>query len=145
MGLSKLHMFLRAPNMKKYLADPAAKKLLFEIVDDVEVDIPREEKFNKDGDKITESEIDKKWGRRYQEKIVGNLMQAKKILEHHSRRYKPVEILNDILKLLNHKSLHIKDLEEEHFSEATNLSKKILKKVREIQTEINRLSSKRKR
>jgi len=145
MGISKLHMFLRAPNMKKYLADPDTKKLLFEIVDEVDVDIPHEEKFNKDGEKIPESEIDKKWGRRYQEKIVGNLMQAKKILEHHSRRYKPVEILNDVLKLLNHKSLHIKDLEEEYFNEATNLSKKILKKAKEIQIEINRLSNKRKR
>lgn len=145
MGLSKLHMFLRPPNMKKYLADIASKELLFEIVDAVDVDIPLEEKFTKDGSRISESEVDKKWGRRFQEKIVGNLMQAKKILEHHSRRYKPVEMLQDILKLLNRKDLRIIDLEDGHFKEALSLSDKILKRVKEIQSEIARVKNKRKR
>ena len=143
MGLSKLHMFLRPPNLKKHLADPASKKLLFEIVDEVEADIPQEEKFNKDGEKISESEIDKKWGKRFQEKIVGNLMEARKILDHHSRRYKPVEILNDVLKSLNQKSLHVKDLEEDHFKEAISLAKKIIKRTKEIQLEINRVQAKK--
>ncbi|MFT3895309.1 MAG: hypothetical protein QM730_27100 [Anaerolineales bacterium] len=102
-GLSKLHMFLRPPNLKKYLSNPSAKQLLFDIVDAVDDDIPEKDKYDRTNEKLSENEIDKKWVRRNQDVIIDKLLSAKKNVEAHNQKYKPIELLKEAMRFLNHK------------------------------------------
>lgn len=137
-GLSKLHMFLRPANLKRYLSVSSARELLFDLVNEVASDIPVEDKFDKNGEKLPESEIDKKWVRRHQDKIIDKLLQAKKNVESQNQKYKPIEILSEVMKLLNHKNLHAKSVDEMHIGDAINLTKKISKKARELLSDLGR-------
>ena len=136
-GLSKLHMFMRPPNMKRFLNNGEAKKLVFEIVDKVDIDIPEEEKLNEDGSRISESDIDKKWGKKYEETIVGSLMKAKRLIENQTERDKPLDLLEDALKKLNHDNLKIENLGIEHYKKALSLTVKISDKAMEIYKEVD--------
>lgn len=136
-GLSKLHMFMRPPNMKRYLSNEETKKIIFEIVNDVEKDIPDDEKKNQEGLRVSESDIDKKWGKKYEETIVGSLMKAKRLIENKSERDKPLDLLEDALKKLNHDNLKIDNLGIEHYNKALGLSVKISNKALEIYEQVD--------
>lgn len=136
-GLSKLHMFMRPPNLKKFLGNEEAKKILFEIVDKVDEDIPNEYKFDKEGNKISESEIDKTWGGKYEEQIIGSLMRAKRVVESQTERDKPLDLLEDALKKLQHENLQIENMGIEHYKKALKLTKNISQKADKIYGEID--------
>ncbi|MGK0420696.1 MAG: hypothetical protein ACJAT9_000355 [Polaribacter sp.] len=136
-GLSKLHMFMRPPNMKRFLSNDESKKIVFEIVDNVDNDITEEEKVDKEGVRISESDIDKKWGKKYEEIIIGSLMKAKRLIENQNERDKPIDLLEDALKKLNHDNLKIDNLGIEHYNKALTLTLKISNKALEIYEEVD--------
>lgn len=144
-GLSKLHMFMRPPNMKRFLGNEEAKKIIFEIVDKVDIDISEEEKFNEDGTRISENDIDRKWGKKYEEVIVGSLMKAKRLIENQIERDKPLDLLEDALKKLNHDNLKIENLGIEHYNKGLKLTKEISNKAMEIHSEIDHARGKLKK
>src|SRR5690606_27097699 len=71
--LGKVHDLVR--KLPKYLANGEAKKLILQIAD-VPEDISDKEKYDKDGKKLSERDIDEKWGAKNREVILGNLIQA---------------------------------------------------------------------
>jgi len=104
-----------------------------------------EEKSAKDGSRYTEREIDEIWGKKSQKVILGNLMQAYKSVNKQIEKEKPIDLLADALKKLNHENLQINNLGEEHFKDALSLCTKIIEKANEIYSEIDHVRGKRKK
>ncbi len=125
--LGKVHAFVRTGNLKKYLGNKEAKKHLIAIAKDVKEDIPEFEKRNKDGVVFSEREIDEKWGNdsKVKEGVLGNLMKAYKAVYAQVEREKPLELLEDALKKLNHENMKIDGLGVENYKDALEICRKI--------------------
>ena len=108
--INKVHLFLRPNNLKNYLKDINSKKELFKINEEVSFDLPKEDIYDSEGNKFSDGKIDKIWGNRNGEKIIRNLVNAKRIVESDKERLKPFELIQDSLKKLNHENMNIEDL-----------------------------------
>ena len=82
-------------------------------------------KYDKAGRKYDEREIDDHWGNHYKRQIVGNLIQAHKVIVNQEERDKPLELLEDALKKLKHDNLKIENMDTSYYERAMNLSKEI--------------------
>lgn len=123
-NIGKLHELIRkAP---KYLKIAESKKLIFKIAEDVKEDIPDEMKYDKGGIKISERDIDEKWGQHFRKEILGNLIQAHKIVSNQQERDKPLELLEDALKKLKHDNLKIENMDVTYYPKAMELTKQIV-------------------
>ncbi|MDR2001939.1 MAG: hypothetical protein LBQ74_02815 [Prevotella sp.] len=133
-ALGKVHAFVRGGNLKKYLANQDAKKYLVCIAKDVPDDIEEYKKQDRDGKKLSEREIDEKWGNeiKVKEGILGNLMKAYKAVNNQSERIKPIELLEDSLKKLNHENMKIEDLGVENYKLGLDLCNQIRHKAEEL-------------
>ncbi|MBX2948108.1 MAG: hypothetical protein KF704_02425 [Crocinitomicaceae bacterium] len=121
--IGKVHEFVR--KLPKYLSNEDAKKLILQIAD-VPEDIPDHLKFDKDGKKLTEREIDEKWGANNRELILGNLIQAHGHLSNQVQRDKPLELLEDALKKLQHDNLKIEKMGTDYYEKAMELAQSII-------------------
>ncbi|MEP1779739.1 hypothetical protein [Reichenbachiella sp.] len=136
-SLGKVHAFVRASNLKKYIQNEIAKKHLINISNQVEEVLSEREKIDENGTKYSEREIDEKWGNKYKNEILGNLMQAYKAVYNQDERDKPLDLLEDALKKLNHENLKIKNMDIEHYSKALELCKKISVKADDIYSQVD--------
>lgn len=132
--LGKLHAFVRGGNLKKYLSNTDAKKHLINIAKEVKEDIPEEKKQNKKGERYTEREIDEKWSNdaKVKEGVLGNLMQAYRAVNSHTERNKPIELLEDAFKKLNHENMRIEGLAVENYKDGLDLCRKISERADEL-------------
>ncbi|WP_257657882.1 hypothetical protein [Parapedobacter lycopersici] len=133
-ALGKVHAFVRGGNLKKYLGNDSAKKHLINIAKEVDEDIPESEKFDKEGNRYSEREIDEKWSNTTAVKkgVLGNLMKAYKAVNNHIERIKPLELLEDSLKKLNHENMKIDELGVENYKLALGFCRDISAKADEL-------------
>lgn len=123
-SIGKLHDFVRkAP---KYIRNPEAKKILLKIADEVDEDLPKEMLYNKEGHKLEERDVDEHWGNHFKRQILGNLIQAHRIVANQVDRDKPLELLEDALKKLRHENLKIDQMDTSYYERAMELSTEII-------------------
>lgn len=127
--VGKLHEFIR--KLPKYLANAEATKSILKIAD-VPDDIPEDAKYDKQGKRHSEREIDSKWGILNEKEVLGNLLQAQRHLTNQEARDKPLELLEDALRKLNHNNLKIKNMGAEHYEEGMEMALSISEKSDEI-------------
>jgi hypothetical protein len=132
--LGKVHEFIR--KLPKYLDNEEAKKSILKI-SEVPEDISDESKLDKNGERLSEREIDEVWGAKYREEILGNLNKAHKYLSHQEERDKPLDLLEDALKKLKHNNLKIEEIEIGFHEKALDLTKKIISEAERIHQEID--------
>lgn len=132
--IGKVHDFVR--KLPKYLANEQAKAHILEVKN-VPEDIPEDLKVNKEGIKLTEREIDEKWGADNREQILGNLIQAYRYLNNQQVRDKPLELLEDALKKLQHDNLKIDNMGTDYYEKALELTNKITEKADQIHKEVD--------
>ena len=142
-SIGKVHDFVRkAP---KYIKNTEAKKFLLKIADEVKEDIPDDMKYDKDGKKYDERDIDEKWGNYFRKEILGNLIQAHKIVVNQQDRDKPLELLEDALKKLKHDNLKIDNMDVSYYNKAMDLTKQIVAESESIYEAIDKARDKFKR
>ncbi|WP_281234841.1 hypothetical protein [Flavobacterium gelatinilyticum] len=132
--IGKVHDFVR--KLPKYLGNEEAKKLILDIKN-VPEDIPEELKNDKDGIKLSDRDIDEKWGADNREQILGNLIQAYRHIHNQEERDKPLELLEDALKKLQHDNLKIDNMGTTYYEKALELIKKIVEKADDIYKEVD--------
>ena len=137
-SFGKVHAFVRSGNLQKYLENSTAKKHFINIAENVEEDIPEAEKYDKNGNRYSERDIDEHWGGKYRTEIIGELVQARKVVSKQDERDKPLDLLEDALKKLTHKNLQIDNMGIEHFDKALILTEEIAEKADEICQEVKR-------
>lgn len=133
--IGKVHDFVR--KLPKYLINEEAKKHILDVKN-VPEDISEKLKYDKDGNKLSEREIDEKWGADNREKILGNLIQAYRYVHNQQERDKPLELLEDAYKKLQHDNLKIDNMGTDYYEKALELSKKIIEKAEEIHKEVDK-------
>lgn len=133
--IGKVHEFVR--KLPKYLGNPESKKFILKIVDEVDEDIPKEQKLNKEGKKFDEREIDEIWGNHFKQQILGNLMQAHKIISNQIERDKPLELLEDALKKLKHENLNVAKMSADYYEKALKLTEEIVDEADKIHKAID--------
>lgn len=133
--MGKVHDFIR--KLPKYLENEEAKKHLMELKH-VSEDLPESLKYDKDGKKLSEREIDEKWGADNREQILGNLIQAYRHVYNQQERDKPIELLEDALKKLQHSNLKIENMGTEYYEKALELTNTIMEKAGLIHSEVDR-------
>lgn len=132
--VGKLHEFIR--KLPKFLTNAEATNHILNIAD-VEEEIPEEMKYDKKGNKYTEREIDSKWGAIHEKEVLGGLFQAQRHLQNQENRDKPLELLEDSLKKLNHNNLKIENMGTEYYEKGMELSQMISIKADEIHKAID--------
>lgn len=132
--IGKVHDFVR--KLPKYLANEKAKAHILDVKN-VPEDIPEAMKFDKEGTRLTEREIDEKWGADNREQILGNLIQAYRYLNNQQERDKPLELLEDALKKLQHDNLKIDNMGTDYYEKALELTNKIIEKAEQIHKEVD--------
>lgn len=132
--IGKVHDFVR--KLPKYLANEKAKAHILDVKN-VPEDIPEAMKFDKEGTRLTEREIDEKWGADNREQILGNLIQAYRYLNNQQERDKPLELLEDALKKLQHDNLKIDNMGTNYYEKALELTNKITEKAEQIHKEVD--------
>lgn len=123
-SVGKVHDFVR--KVSKYVKNPQSKKFLLKISDDVKEDLPENMKYDKAGKKLEERDIDEHWGNYYKKEILGNLIQAYKIVANQLERDKPLELLEDSLKKLKHENLKIDRMDTSYYERAMELTTQIV-------------------
>ena len=121
----KTHQVIR--DYAKILKDKHAKKVIMKIKD-----VSHELNDNDDDDFKT---IDKKWGKKYHEIIVGKVMEARRIIEHTKELETPIELLNQALRKLNHENMNPDGMNVLNASEALGLCKEIQERAHELEKE----------
>lgn len=132
--MGKVHDFIR--KLPKYLENEDAKKYLFELKN-VPEDLPESLKRDKQGKKLSEREIDEKWGADNREQILGNLIQAYRHVYNQQERDKPIELLEDALKKLQHNNLKIENMGTEYYEKALELTNTIMQEAGLIHSEVD--------
>ncbi|WP_343606154.1 hypothetical protein [Fluviicola sp.] len=127
--VGKLHEFIR--KLPKYLSNDEATVNILKIAT-IADDIPDALKRDKQGNKASEREIDSKWGAIHETEVLGNLFQAQRHLNNQENRDKPLELLEDSLKKLNHNNLKIENMGSEYFERGMELTQMISIKAEEI-------------
>ena len=130
----KLHEFIR--KLPKYLGNKEALSHILKIAD-VPSTIPEEMIQDKRGNKSTEREIDGKWGAHHEEKILQNVFLAQRCLNNQEIRDKPLDLLEDALKKLNHNNLQITNMGPEYYDKGLDLTERISNKTNEIHKAID--------
>ena len=95
-------------------------------------------KYDKDGVKLNEREIDEKWGANNREQILGNLIQAYRHVNNQQERDKPLELLEDALKKLQHENLSIDNMGTDYYDRALELTNNIIEKADEIHKQVDK-------
>lgn len=134
-SIGKVHDLVR--KLPKYLANPEAKKHILKIAE-IPEDIPEEMKFNKSGDKISERDIDEQWGIHFKKEILGNLIQAHKIISNQQDRDQPLDLLTDALKKLKHDNLKVENMDTSYYDKAMNFTREIITEAERIYEEIDK-------
>ncbi len=132
--MGKVHDFVR--KLPKYLVNEEAKKHILEIKN-VPEDISENLKFDKVGNKLSEREIDEKWGADNRERILGNLIQAYRHVNNQQERDKPLELLEDALKKLQHDNLKIENMGTDYYEKALELTNNIIDEAGKIHKEVD--------
>ncbi len=120
--VGKLHEFIR--KLPKYLKNSEATDHILKIAE-IDDEVPGEMQEDKQGNKCTEREIDSKWGAMHEKEVLGNLFMAQRHLNNQETRDKPLELLEDALKKLNHNNLKIANMGPEYYERGMELSQAI--------------------
>lgn len=127
--VGKLHEFIR--KLPKYLSNPEAKKHILKIAE-IPNEVPQAMIKDKEGNKCPEREIDIKWGALNEKEVLSNLFLAQRYVNNQETRDKPLELLEDALKKLNHNNLSIGKMGPEYYQKGMELTRMISLKADEI-------------
>ncbi|GET23121.1 hypothetical protein [Prolixibacter denitrificans] len=135
--LGSLYTVIR--NLKKYVSNSDAKKNLFNIVKDVDIKIPAELKINtKSKEEITKRDEDKVWGNHFKHEILSNLHKAHRVVYLKDEHDRPLDLLNQALKKLEHDNLDIKNITIDDINEAIEVVTRVRDKAEELRAEMDK-------
>jgi len=123
---TKTHEVIR--KLPKMLMNKHSKKEIMKIKD---VPNKLEEKDFNEYDEI--NIIDKKWGKKYENEIVGSVMRASKIIDHKKEIETPLTLLEEALNKLNHEKMEPEKLDIFKTQDALELTKEIQEKAHELE------------
>lgn len=131
-NIGKLHMVMRSlPKLCK-----VAKEELIELNKRVDNEIPNEERFDEQGNRLSPEIIEHKWRSRSNQHISYHVSRAKRELDRTDEETKPLNLLNDALKKLKHENMDVQNMKSDDLKEALKISNEIQIEIKKISSEI---------
>jgi hypothetical protein len=128
--LPKVHEIMR--RFSKYIRIQDSKKELLRL-NDIELELPKEERFNKEGKEYDEREIDKRWGSKYETLITRQVKVADQLYSRTKDISAPITILEAALDKLNHEVLEDPDVGIDDVCKALKLAIQIRERAHELE------------
>lgn len=133
-GLPKVHMLMR--KLPKMCALPDSRREILSIASHVDVSLPREEQFDRDGSPLSSADIDGKWAERHRHTLIHRTKRAIEFLEDSQEKETPLALLEAALKKLNHDSLSVELINQSDYPKARKFLSSIKKRSDEIEHEL---------
>lgn len=127
--LPKLHMIIRI--LFKYISHEDSKKELFKLIK-IKNDISESERYDKNGNELEERDIDRIWGKKYEEMIIRHMKNAKHYYDHKKIKETPIQLLEASLNKLNHDDMDPNAVEISEIPKALKICNEIKKRANEL-------------
>ena len=125
--------------LKKIVINEEAKKHIFKIVKEVPTKLPPEEMYDKKTkEPLTSKDVEKTWRAYYGKDILTKLHQAHSVLSLDETHEKPIDLLKQALKKLEHEKLDIKEITIDDISEAIDTARKIQIKAGDLESDMDK-------
>lgn len=135
--LGKVHKIMRElPNLLK---NDEAKREFIKI-HHIRPDLPKEKRFDSEGNELNERTIDRLWGEANQQEIFHHLNTALMLEESKSELEKPLDLLEAALDKLQHKQMDPRKVEVFQYEEAMKLTREIQKAAKDLEHEFYQLN-----
>lgn len=132
-NLPKAHVIMR--NLTKWLSNEHAKKELLKIKN-IDLKLPKEERFDKDGKEYNERKIDNIWAKQNSSTMVNLVKKARDNYEYKKEKDTPIELLETALKKLYHENMRTSSVDISNYDKAMKLTRDIQARASEIEDEI---------
>jgi len=131
--MPKAHMMMR--NIPKWLQSKESKKEFLKLVE-VENDLSKAEKYDKDGNEYNERDIDKIWSAKHETIITKFVKNSKNLYDQKKEQETPVDLLNVALNKLNHENMDPESIRYSDYMEAMRIARKIKERANELESQI---------
>ncbi len=128
--LPKVHQIMR--NFSKYISHEDSKKELLRL-NEIELELPKKERFDKEGKEYDEREIDRRWGAKHETVITRQVKIADQLYNRNRDIGAPIAILEAALDKLNHDVLEDPDIGIDDISKALKLAIQIRERAHELE------------
>lgn len=129
----KVHVVMR--ELKKLYKNKEAKKLLSSLESDVEIQLPREDCHDNDGNEFHPRVIDTIWGKKYNKTFAHKINAAYGHLENQQERETPLSLLDAAFKKLNHSDMDLGSISVGDLDKAMKMSAKIKTRANDLESE----------
>lgn len=129
--LPKVHKIMR--DLPKWLTNKDSKKELLKLVD-IELELPKEERTDGYGKEYDERRLDRIWGGKHATKVIRHVKKAKDYFEHKKGQETPLDLLEAVLKKLNHENMDPSAVNVADCLKAMELTRKIQKRANELES-----------
>lgn len=131
-GMSKVHTIMR--DLPKWLTNEYSKKELLKLKE-VDVELPKEDKVDSNGNEYGERDIDKIWAKKNATKIVKHVREAKNSFDYIKEKETPIDLLEAALKKLTHDNLKPSGVSISDYSKAMRITRAIQERANELENE----------
>lgn len=121
----------------KMLKNDLAKKEILKVSNNP-MELTQEE-ITRDGKEIDVREQDKIWGGKYGSEIINSVIKATHIIDEEKLRDKPIDILDQALKKLEHDDLDLEDINPLEIEQAMEIVDEISDRAESIYSELDKL------
>ena len=132
--MPKVHVIMR--DLPKYCRTKEGKKAIKKIAEQVDLEIPNDERFGDNDEPLSPDEVDKRWAARNKRPIIYNIKKASRSHETLNEKETPVDLLEAALKKLTHQDMDLATIRTDDFAKARELAVEIQKKAQELETQI---------
>lgn len=121
----------------KMLKNDLAKKEILKVSNNP-MELTQEE-ITRDGNEVDVREQDKIWGGKYGSEIINSVIKATHIIDEEKLRDKPIDILDQALKKLEHDDLDLEDINPLEIEQAMEIVDEISDRAESIYSELDKL------
>lgn len=132
-GLQKVHMIIR--QLPKWLGNEHSKKELIQLKK-VELEVPKEDRFDQNGTAKGERDIDKIWANKNSTFMVNHVKKARNNYEYKKEKDSPIELLEAALNKLYHENMKTTIIDISNYEKAMKLTKDIQDRANELEHEL---------
>lgn len=141
-NLPKVHSIMR--ELPKWLGDKHAKKELFKLLD-VDIELPKKECFDDNGNEFDERKKDQLWSAKHQETLISKVKNAKRLYDNEKEKENPLTLLEAALKKLEHEKMIPETVKFPEIPRAMQLTREIKDVADKLESEFYHLNKKLKK
>lgn len=136
--MPKVHKIMR--DLPKWLEkSKEAKKELFKLLD-IDLEIPEEDCYDKEGKEYDERKKDQIWNTQHQATIINQVKKAKRLYEHKKERETPITLLESALRKLEHENMDPTTVNLADMPKAMELAKMVKNAADSLESEFYHLN-----